>query len=75
MHILQNCRILLFHLGILDIAVAHQMVSLLARAFRSGSVETFLPSVHTLADMHTAVIDKRSLDDVIAGRLENVRYR
>ena len=71
-HVLENGRVLLLHPGVLDIAVAHQMVALLARAFRSGAVEALLPGIHALAYMHSPVVHERGLDYLVSGCLQYV---
>ena len=71
-NLVDNARVLLFHLGILDVAVTYKMVALLAGTLRSRPVKALLPCIHTLADMHSPVIDKRSLDDFVSRSLEQV---
>ena len=75
MHLVDNRRILLFHLGEFDIAVANKMVALLAGAFRSSAIKTLLPGIHALADMHPAVVDKGGLDDLVSGCGKQAAHR
>ena len=56
------------------VAVSHQVVPLLARGGRSGSVEELLPGQHGLADMDAAVVDQGGLDHLVAGGLQDVGY-
>ncbi len=56
------------------IAVAHQVVALLSGRFRRGAVKEFFPGVHTLADVHAAVIHDGTLDDLVAAGLQQARH-
>ena len=73
-HLVDDGRVFLLHLRILDIAVAYQMVALLAGALRRGAVETLLPGVHGLANMHSPVVDESHLYHFIACGLEKIRH-
>ena len=50
------------------------MVALLAGALRGGAVETLLPGIHRLADVHSPVVDQGGLDHLVARSLEEVGY-
>ena len=60
----------LVHLVEGHVAVAHQVVALDAGGFRGLSLELLLPGQHGLADMDTAVVHDRGLDDLVAAGLE-----
>ena len=72
--VIYDLGMLLLQLGVCHVAVAHQMVALDAGALRGGPVEQLLPGVHRLADVHSAVVHQRGLDDLIAGSLQESGY-
>ena len=74
MDVVNHLGVLLLQLGISNVAVAHEMVALDAGALGSSSVEEFLPSVHALADVHAAVVDKGCFYHIIAGSLEQLGH-
>ncbi len=69
--IVNDFRMLFFHLGIGHIAVSYQVVALFAGALRRGAVEAFFPGIHALADVHAAVVDDGALDNLVAAGLQD----
>ena len=65
-HLLVHGRIFLLEFGIGHVAVSHKVVALDAGALRSGAVHAFLPGIHALADMHSAVVHQGDLDHLVA---------
>ena len=70
MHIVDHLGMLLLHLRVGHVAIAHQMISLDAGALRGSPVEELLPRVHALADVHAAVIHQRRFDHLVAASRE-----
>ena len=66
--------LLLEHIAESNIAVAYQMVPLLAGGLRGGAVEELLPRKHRLAYMDAAVVDQGGLDDLVACGLQDVGH-
>ena len=52
------------------IAVAYEVVALLAGILRGNTVAFLQPGEHRLADMHSPVIDKGDLHHIVAAGLE-----
>ena len=73
-NVLNNLRVLFLHFGVGHVAVSYKMVSLLASAFRGGSIKELLPGVHALADMHAAVVDNGALDNIVAAGLQDTGH-